>query len=376
MIREVSAVAETERSSPLYANGRPAPVTLHITADGRPYANKEVQVIQSASFEVRGLPATALTLPLAVNEKLMTDDRGRASVTLNGPRVLPGRINPWADSRVFFPATGRLELRGQWDAAIKVEVTYEILNPFPVISRLTIPGNVDDENWQTAPSRIYITDPDSQSTGGWKITVDALGSLKSPKGPAVKRRLSLGASANPVEFYYRPPGIGLDPHSQPELARRFIEANLKVALNLIVGHLEGLFYSWPKERSRQAVPVDLETAYKAAKGALGYLDRVGEDDASASSGGEILMQGLDNVFNLTETALGLLGTSLGPDLEPVMDAYENALVFFSAVKNYERMAGAYQDVISLPLIVTVEDESGHRTQKAGTCAVQVRSVLP
>ena len=69
MIREVSAVAETERSSPLYANGRPAPVTLHITADGRPYANKEVQVIQSASFEVRGLPATALTLPLARTER-------------------------------------------------------------------------------------------------------------------------------------------------------------------------------------------------------------------------------------------------------------------------------------------------------------------
>jgi len=381
IIKEVSAFVETGQPSPLYANGRPATAAIHITANGKPYKNKAVHVIQTGLFHIRGVPSNMFVLPRATSEKVTTDDWGWANITLNSPFVISGRVNPWENSQDFFPATGLLELRGEWDASLKVEVPYKIYNPFPVISKLTIPGNVDEENWQTVPSRVYIDDPDSQTFGGWKITVEAPGSLKIRQGAVAQKTLSVETVSNPFEFYFRPPKTGFDLNKQPELGKQLIETNLKVALNLIVGNLEGRINKLPQGQSIQVMPGDIKTAYDAAKNALTYMDRATDTmnlvtSSPASSTDEEIIKGFDYAFSMTETALGLMGTQFGPSLEMAKGAYENAKVFYSAFKDYEKIANAYQDVIFLPVTVTVEDKLGHKTKKAGTCAVKVWTALP
>jgi hypothetical protein len=381
IIREVSAFAETGEPSPLYANGRPGTAAIHIMANGKPYKNKEVHVIQTGLFQVRGVPSSMFALPKATSEKVITDDLGWATITLNSPRVIPGRIDAWTNSQNFFPATGFLDLRGEWDASLKVNIPYKIYNPFPVVRKLTIPGNVDEESWQIVPSRVYINDPDSQFSGGWKITVEALGSLKIRQGSVVERKLFVETASNPFEFYFRPPKIGFDLNKQPELGAQLIETNLKVALNLIVGNLEGRINNLPQGQSMQVMSGDIKAAHDAAKDALAYLDRATDTmnlvtSSPESSPGEEIIKGFDYAFSMTETALGLIGAEFGTSLEVAKGAYENAKVFYTAFKDYEKIANAYQDVIFVPITVTVEDELGHKTKKAGECAVKVWATLP
>ncbi len=380
IIREVSAFAETDKPSPLYANGRPGTAAIHIMANGKPYKNKEVHVIQTGLFQVMGAPSNMFVLPRATSEKVVTDDMGWAIITLNSPRVIPGRIDAWTDSQDFFPATGLLDLRGEWDASLKVNIPYKIYNPFPVIRKLTISGNVDEENWQIVPSRVYIDDPDSQSSRGWKITVEAPGSLKIRQGSVIERRLFVKTASNPFEFYFRPPKIGFDLNKQPELGTQLIETNLKVALNLIVGNLEGRINNLPQGESMEVMSGDIKKAHDAAKNALAYMDRATDTmnlvtSSPASSPGEEIIKDFDYAFSMTETALGLLGAKFGTSLEVAKGAYENAKIFYSAFKDYEKIDNAYQDVIFVPITVTVEDELGHKTTKAGECSVRIWTAL-
>jgi hypothetical protein len=193
--------------------------------------------------------------------------------------------------------------------------------------------------------------------------------------------LSVETVSNPLEFYFCPPKIGLDLNKQPELGQQLIETNLKVALNLIVGNLEGRINNLPQGQSMQVMSGDIKAAHDAAKDALAYLDRATDTmnlvtSSPESSPGEEIIKGFDYAFSMTETALGLIGAEFGTSLEVAKGAYENAKVFYTAFKDYEKIANAYQDVIFVPITVTVEDELGHKTKKAGECAVKVWATLP
>ncbi|PLX81844.1 MAG: hypothetical protein C0616_03320, partial [Desulfuromonas sp.] len=79
----------------IYANGRSGTLRFQVLADGRPYAGKEVRVMQTAQFfrlvqvgdEVVELPTDLVTNLRTQSPKTMTNQDGWAEVVINGPRL-------------------------------------------------------------------------------------------------------------------------------------------------------------------------------------------------------------------------------------------------------------------------------------------------
>lgn len=378
--------ASVELLEPVIANGRKSRIRIKMLADGKPYDKRQLLVIRQGVFEVKGKRTNLLEAPGHFSKKVVTDANGMAELELPGPHVVIESFNALADSRYFFPATGYLELRGDWAPSHNPTVSYDIGNPYPIIRQMTITGGIDEETWQLTPSRVLIDDADSTF---FKISVEALGHLKIQGGPVMKNMLEVENAISPFTFHYKPPKMGFDLTNQPDLQAMLIETNLKASLNIILSVLEndllakGAFGDLVK--SGHDVNIDpaswvmdgsITEALSSVKNGLSILDRTSDTinlvhGGPGASGGDAMIKTFDHVFGMAETAFGLIGPGAGTGMEAAKAVYENAKVFYNAFNQYENINNAYQDIRFIPVTVTVEDDLGHKTRKIGKCSVMV-----
>ncbi len=406
-VQAVSARLEVLES--VYANGREGRLRLTVTADGRPYANRIVYVDQTGVFELWGRPTRLVAMGRYFSRKLTTDGNGQVTFELYAPQVVPGVLSPQVDHRAFFPVTGYLELRGEWTSDKDFLVPYQVESPFPVIEKLIVTGNVDAGTWQLTPSRVWIRDPDSSR---FEIRVEAGGWLKERQGPVRTNVLTASSTRSPFEFHYKPPRFGLDLNSQPDLARQLLAANLKAGLNIILSVLENdMLKAPPAKNEGGALFHDLDehlldgklgamqdrslledlgrkwfaaapkggaarssrpllAAFDKAKNGLAVLDRT-TDTINLQAGGETtFLQQVDYLLGVGDTIWGLIGATHGTYTEIAKLFWENSKVIYGAYRQYQDINLAYQDVIFLPVTVTVTDEQGHATQKVQRCSVR------
>ncbi len=408
--RIVQAVsARLEVLEPVYANGREGRLRLTVTADGRPYANRIVYIDQTGVFELWDRPTRLVAMGRYFSRKLTTDGNGQVTFELYAPQVVPGILSPEQDHRAFFPVTGYLELRGEWTSDKDFLVPYQVESPFPVIEKLIVTGNVDAGTWQITPSRVWIRDPDSSR---FEIRVEASGWLKERQGPVRTNALTASSAGSPFEFHYKPPRFGLDLNRQPDLARQLLAANLKAGLSIILSVLENDMLKAPPARNEGgalfhdlddhlldgklgtmqdkslledlgrkwfaaapkggAVPSSrpLLAAFDKAKNGLALLDRT-TDTINLQAGGETtFLQQVDYLLGVGDTIWGLIGATHGTYTEVAKLFWENSKVLYGAYTRYQDINLAYQDVIFLPVTVTVTDEQGHATQKVQRCSVR------
>lgn len=398
----------------IYANGRPVDVELYVKADGKPYRNKPVHVIQAGIFKIGERETGLVTLPKAASRKVLTDTQGRATVRLFGPRVLPGKISPWSEPMYLFPMQGFVELRGEWDSTRHVMATYEVHDPFPRIAKTSMTHNVEEETWQIRPSRIWIDDPDSEKQGGWRVTVTGPGDFKVRYGKVHHNELYETAPQSPFAFHFRPPKIGYNLQDQPDLWGELLKTNMEALKNVYLSILENdilknsaaierLYKDMPlnnditligkdhwlsKSYAKVSDYLDAESGNKVFS-ALGSGDRRGEAILDLMKNGitaldratdTIKMQELqpdsdgvtsqkvfasiDYALNMADSITGFLGMwDHNTYTEVAKLLWENSKTIYSVHAKNMEINNAILDEKQIPLTITVEDELGHATKK-------------
>ncbi len=366
----------------LIANGRVQKVRILVEGAGRPYAAKKISVsFAPGPFRKDGEAVDYVTHGSLFLRVLTTDAEGTVTLAIPAPVVVRSKLNNVLDSYPFFPVEGRLLIEAVTDEA---SCTAPLLleSPFPRIERFTVTGNIDAGTWQMTPSRVVVSDPDSRS---FKIRVRGAGRFKTKGGPIYPGGLWESITGNEFRFYYRPPQVGFDLNDQPDLWMSLLETNMKVAASFLATTLEG--WALPKAieagggaKGGKALSEKILAVGKPAISELDYYNST-MDTAEALGGSDSAydkgLATLDWVIGGTGIVSDILQKG-GPatlaealTLEAMKAVYENAKTTYAIYKKYQDINNAYQDVIFIPLALTVEDPDGHRTHAMRACSVRI-----
>ena len=376
--------------STVWANGREYEALLTVTAGGLPLATKEITLTDWKGFSHQGRTIDYVAVRHGNNIPLRLDDGGQARFRFEAPIVPRDKRAAIANPGSAFPVEGhfRVMLRGQ---SAETECAYRVASPFPKIGRIRVPGNVDAGLWQVSPSSIVIEDPDSNS---FQVTVRGLGDFRTTQpGAATKNgMLSHELDGKHFEFLYRPRKEGLDPTAMPDVLDQFMNTSKNIYIGMATSVGGGMllekvqirFGSGALDKGLSKIGLELDAGDLLAAGgnmanvsnlASGaYLDvtTMAEDPNNIQ---KHLIAGGNIVIGAVDTGMGIAGTLTTAQQALAWEtakAYWEYLKLINSVSDqYHELAEAYQGTIFHPILVTVEDESGHRTTASRACSVRV-----
>lgn len=365
----------------VYANNKKIPAVVTVYGGGVPWRNREVHIQQSALFlNNSGAETPLLELPQQLSQDMTTSETGELNIELMGPMIVEKEVPPYVEQSVLFPVTGSVVVQDR-KTARTTNADYTIESPLPKIGKFRVPGNVDEEHWQITPSTLTIEDPDSNS---FTVIVEAVGGLRVLRGPSGRNRLVIENAGKEIAFHYQPPKIGYDLQNQPDLAKELFDATIKTAVGLTTAALEN--YSLkrfgkmvPAGGEWEKVPGNIDAAFVHVKNATAALDRATDTtnlltDADGRSPGDTVLQSYEAALGFMETVFDILGKDASMKWGHIVVAkavFEYSKVFYSAYYKYQEILSTYQDVMYLPITVTVIDEAGHEVSAIQQCAVKV-----
>jgi len=383
-------LATVTPQSTVWANGREVEAVLTVLADGRPYAGKIVTLSDWKGFSRGGSPVDYVVPGRGNHDNLLLDDAGTARFRFYAPVVPRDRGATIQNPEEMFPVEGhfRVMVRNQ-DA--ETEVAYRVASPFPRVSRIRVPGNVDAGLWQVKPSTIEIEDPDSSR---FTVTVRGLGDFRTTQpGAAIKKGIltaEIGEAS--FEFLYRPPEGGFNPSELPDALDQFMNTSKNIYFGVVTNVAGGMLLDELKVVSKGGGAMDkMLVLIRAETDAATYLDAggnmanlvnlgsatyldsmtVAEDSSNVQNQ---IVAGGNLLIGVVDTHMGFAGT-LGSVQTKLM--WEGAKAYWEYVKlmnsltnQYEEIGNAYQGTRFYPIEVTVEDESGHRTIASRACSVR------
>jgi len=368
----------------IVANGKKHRIKLKVTTEGVPYKNRTVSIESSNGFKRKGKKVDYIDYSEYFDAKVKTNEMGQIAFLFPAPLVVKQKLSVVENPLDYFPVKGFLWIKDVSTGNDAV-LPYDLESPFPHIDKFVVTGNIEEENWQITPSRVFISDKDSSR---FRVMVKAVGNLKVKGGPVMKNELSEKISGNVFEFHYKPPKVGVDLNKQPELLKQILETNAQIALGLIAFGLEeyslgkaGTMFT-DKVSNFNVMSIDKDKVLKIGKTTMSSLDyykttydTTGELSGSSSSYDKSLAAidwvygGLDIVSGILDKAPKDLTTKLG--YETMKALYANAKTFYSVYKQYEEINNTYQDVMFLPVVIFVEDSYGYKTMAVRKCSVRV-----
>jgi len=368
----------------IVANGKKHRIKLKVTAEGVPYKNRTVSIESSNGFKRKGRKIDYIDYSEYFDAKVKTNEMGEVVFSFPAPLVVKEKLSVVENPLDYFPVKGFLWIKDVSTGKDAV-LPYDLESPFPHIDKFVVTGNIEEENWQITPSRVFISDKDSSR---FRVMVKAVGNLKVKGGPVMKNELSEKISGNVFEFHYKPPKLGVDLNKQPELLKQILETNAQIALGLITFGLEeyslgkaGTMFA-DKVSNFNVMSIDKDKVLKIGKTTMTSLDyykttydTTGKLSGSSSSYDKSLAAidwvygGLDIVSGILDKAPKDLTTKLG--YETMKALYANAKTFYSVYKQYEEINNTYQDVMFLPVAIFVEDSDGYKTMAVRKCSVRV-----
>lgn len=407
-----------ESQGPLVANGKLQRVTLHLSNEGKPLAEREVKVSLPPEWRHRTRQATwvAHGRIRSLRDTLTTNKQGAVTFDFPAAGLLPGRptVLRSREHLNYFPVRGELVVT---DVLTKLtcRTDYHLVSPYPRIKTMRM-IDVTAGNWQPKPgSLLEIDDPDSVS---FDVEVRVMGRMRIPrvKERYLRKMYLPKYEGNRLVFFYQPPAWGMDLTKQPQnLWKEFALFNLQLAGKIVLDKagnaflkqvsVAGAIKSIPNKlignadlseaalkhlaKGQAAAAEDVLNGAKKLWSVVETTDKIEQqlDDKTSSTedkvinawdtmGGivELSSKATDKQFAskwgsklLGSGKLGKMSDAIsksGVPLDALKVVYENAKFMLKLHRQFEAVCNAQKDTLLMPVFVTVTDPDGYTTTAA------------
>jgi hypothetical protein len=253
--------------------------------------------------------------------------------------------------------------------------------PHPSIARFSGANGADAGLWTkpSNPMRVKILDADS---GKFTFSVSGVGDFRliEPKSAILADSASWPGKAEFL-FLYRPPKMGLDVTKLPDLKAKILEANFKFALSYVdsVLKIPGMDKLVSKG-GMTAVDIGTKTieSLKTAHATYELAGKAGGDSEPFDD--QKAADYLKETTALLNDMVGLVDAFVGDGgFNPGVEAGKFVLANLNAVhdvhKQNWKVATSYEDLVLLPMRLTVTDAEGHSTVLMRKFGIKVNKEL-
>ncbi len=365
---------------------------LHITAQVLSKtlaANGRVQTVKVRFINSKGLVKNERfyistdNIPLLHNGKTVnyakfsydskyvtTDSNGIATFSVKSPKLDVNLVNRSKD-KALFPIISRYDVysleNGEKEKVGIIKLAF--LSPKPHIIKVILPGGVEEQLWQSKPSRVFIRDIDSNH---FKIVIRGWGRFRSKGSGTRYNTLLRQFDGKEFDFFFSPRKLGFDLNDQPQLWKDLLITNLKVLGSMFIPIAQNgkLPIKYPASDEFKS----LVDSYVIQFGSKDYSNLLKQAHNSPSFinisdgavGGALLGDAVSNFYNLKDIPL-----AQAMRLEVLKAVYANLATIYNEYVKYGKIARAYQDIDFLPIIVIVTDSDGYRDRYLRYVSVKV-----
>jgi len=369
LTEKAKKVAIKVLTSKFVANGRYQKLKIRVIQEnGKPAANK-VYFLNYSDFTHNNKKIHYITHPI-LSKTFKTNKNGFATIIIPTPEVIKSRLNNISDSKKYFPITATMTVSKRE----KLGTFYIYFDsPFPEIVKFLLPGGMDAEHWQIAPSRIFIKDLDSDT---FNIKLMGYGRFKTKGGKIYKTIFhQYRYKGNEFEFYFASDKLGLDLNKQPQVWKDFVDTNLRVLMSTLLTLNEGTSFEEMRKIKKGWLStvltdkVSFEKVYGGSKLAFGSRDYKNSvqsfthnKDKDYVSSADIVVGGAfitNDLVALIKNSSSKLSHNL--QMELMKAIYENAKTTYNIYKKYRKIADSYKDLFKINIFVKVTDMDGYST---------------
>jgi len=301
---------------------------------------------------------------------ITTDSNGVATFKVKSPKLNVNLVNR-SNDKVLFPITSRYTVysleNGKKEKVGFIKLSF--LSPKPLITKVLLPGGVEEQLWQSMPSRVFVSDIDSNH---FKIVIRGWGRFRSKGSGTRYNTLLRQFDGKEFDFYFSPKKIGFDLNNQPQLWKELIKTNLKVLGSMFIplaqnGKLPVKFHASDEFKSL----VDSYVIQFGSKDYMNLIKQVYDNPSFANTsdgavGGALLGDAINNLVSGKNIPLGQT-----MQLEALKAVYANLMTIYQAYDKYGKIARAYQDIDFLPIIIIVTDNDGYRDRYLRYISVKI-----
>jgi len=382
-------IAKILNKPKLIANGKLFKIKVKFFANSEPLKNSTLFLsYKEGGIAKKGkLDAVYVDVPKYWLQTVTTNGSGVAEIFIDAPKAnLVRLLNPES----FFPVNTPISIfiYDKQDIYRKVgEMGLNWGSPYPVITKLLVPGGMMAQHWQTNPSRLYVKDRDSKTLD---IEIIAKGKLRIKGGDINKNYLHIkNTKEMPIVFFYASPPLGLDLNNQPDIKKALYDVTVKeVLVNFGIFSLEFVkdvkkslkYIDWLKKSLTKKNKVIDTTIKQVLPGTLkvindsyglGTIYNTKYDTKKAKMydnavGGLLLVLDAVSIVNSK-----LLTPQQQLALEVAKALYSYGKVFISAYDRYGKIVNSYEDIVLVPVMVRVTDSDGYQALKIKSCAVRI-----
>ncbi|WP_148226573.1 carboxypeptidase-like regulatory domain-containing protein [Hippea maritima] len=357
-------------SKTLAADGRIQNVKVRLTSDKGVVRNKKLYISTD-------------NMPLLHNGRIVnyakfsydskyitTDSNGVATFKVKSPKLDVNLVNR-SNDKALFPIISRYTVysleNGKKEKVGFIKLSF--LSPKPHITKVLLPGGVEEQLWQSMPSRVFIEDIDSNH---FSILIRGWGRFKS-KGSSIRyNTLIRQFDGKEFDFYFSPRKIGFDLNDQPQLWKDLLTTNLNVLGSIFIPLAQNgkLPLKYPASDEFKS----LIDSYVIQFGTKDYVNLIKQAHNSPSLtnitdgavGGALLGDAINNLLSGKNIPLGQT-----MQLEVLKAVYANLTTIYKAYAKYGKIARAYQDIDFLPIIVIITDSDGYKDRYLRYISVKI-----
>ncbi|OAQ20923.1 carboxypeptidase-like regulatory domain-containing protein [Thermosulfurimonas dismutans] len=369
--KPVSHITAQILSKKLAANGRIQIVKVRLISEKGIIKNKKFYISKDNLPLLHNGRKINYAKSSYESKYITTDSNGIATFTVTSPKVDVNLVNRSDDKRLF-PIVSRYNIysleNGEKEKVGTLKITF--LSPRPHITKVLLPGGVEEQLWQSKPSRVFIDDIDSNH---FRILIRGWGRFRSKSSGVRYNTLIRQFDGKEFDFFFSPKKLGFDLNNQPQLWKELMITNLKVLGSVFVplaqnGALPYIKYTASDEFKKliDALTVkygikDYANLIKQAHNSPSYINTL-----DGAVGGALLGDALNNIISNKYISLGQT-----LQLEALKAVYANLATIYNAYVRYGKIARAYQDIDLLPIIVIVTDNDGYKDRYLRYISVKV-----
>ncbi len=357
-------------SKTLVANGRIQTVKVRFTSDKGVVKNKRFYISTD-------------NLPLLHNGKIVkyakfsydskyitTDSNGIAVFSVKSPKLDVNLVNR-SNDKDLFPIMSRYDIysleNGEKERVGVIKLSF--LSPKPHIVKVLLPGGVEEQLWQSKPSRVFIKDIDSNH---FKIVIRGWGRFRNKGSGTRYNTLLRQFDGKEFDFFFSPKKLGFDLNDQPQLWKDLLLTNLKILGSMFIPIAQNgklpIKYA-PSDEFKSLVD-----SYVIQFGTKDYINLIKQahDNPSLTNitdgavGGALLGDAINNLLSGKNIPFGQT-----MQLEVLKAVYSNLTTIYNAYTKYGKIARAYQDIDFLPIIVIVTDSDGYKDKYLRYISVKI-----
>ncbi len=358
-------------SKKLAANGRIQRVKVRLISEKGIVKNKKFY-ISTDNLPLLHNGRTVNYAKFSFDSKyISTDPNGIALFSVKSPKVNVDLVNRSNDNKLF-PIISKYNVysleNGEKERVGVIRIAF--LSPRPHITKVLLPGGVEEQLWQSKPSRVFINDIDSNH---FRILIRGWGRFKS-KGSGIRyNTLIRQFDGKEFEFYFRPKKIGFNLNDQPQLWKELMITNLKVLGSIFIPLAQNGALPFVKYSASDKFKLLIDK-YVIQFGSKDYANLIKQayhnpsfiNISDGAVGGALLGDALNNIISNKDISLGQT-----LQLEALKAVYANLATIYNSYVKYGKIARAYQDIDFLPIIVIVTDNDGYKDRYLRYISVKV-----